>query len=49
MPSHEVFVALEDGTLDIGIGGCVIPPDAPTHVCKACDHEFGRPRQSRWE
>ena len=44
MPTGEVFEALDSGEIDVGIGGCVVSEDDPTHVCGSCGHEWGRRR-----
>lgn len=30
---------------EIVLGGCVIGPESPTHVCRACGENFGRLRK----
>ncbi|MCL4291805.1 MAG: hypothetical protein KJ056_02070, partial [Acidimicrobiia bacterium] len=40
MPDLEVFEASRDGTIDVAIGGCCVPPDPPTHRCSNCGLEY---------
>ena len=42
MPTHEVFRAIDEGVIDIALGGCCIVPDDPTHECSECGHQFER-------
>lgn len=46
MPGLEVFEALQAGEISIGIGGCCISDDDPTHECLACGTRFGDPPRS---
>ncbi len=43
MPTDEVFAAIDDGSIDIVLGGCIISPDDHDHRCTNCGTEFDRP------
>jgi len=38
MPGPGLIEAVERG--DVALGGCVVEPDQPTHVCRRCEHAF---------
>ncbi len=46
-PSAEAFEAAERD--EIVLGGCVVTPDLPIWLCRACDHRWGRLGDGREE
>ena len=41
MPSGDVAMASEDGTIDIFFGGCIVDGDDPKYECSNCEAQFG--------
>ena len=47
MPAPSVIEALNKGEIDVGIGGCVVSGDDPTHLCTTCGARFGTRRRRK--
>jgi HD domain len=44
MPSPELMEAVQQGLIDVALGGCCVTEDDPTHVCRACGLQFREAR-----